>query len=215
LVTCGHCDSAITAELKKQKYIYYRCAQQCDGVSYVPESKLSLQLGEPLRRIAVTPEIVEWTREALLGSHADQMAHHRAALERLHSRRQKVTTYIDQAYTDRLEGRLPEDVWERRSTEWERERDEIARQIDAHEKAKGNYLVAGVKLLELAQVAYKLYVSQSPREQRRLVDVVLSNCRLRDGNLEYDLRKPFDLLVDVDDFAIWRGGRDLNPRPPA
>ncbi len=97
----------------------------------------------------------------------------------------------------------------------EAERGEIARQIDAHEKAKTNYLSAGLKLLELAQAAYKLYVSQTPHEQRRLVDVVLSNCRLRDGTLEYDLRKPFDLLVDVPDLGIWRGGRDLNPRPPA
>jgi hypothetical protein len=181
----------------------------------VPEAKLSLQLGEPLRRITVTPEIVEWTREALLGSHAEQAEHHREALMRLQARRQKVTSYLDQAYTDRLEVRIPGDVWERRSADWERERDEIASQIDAHEKAKGNYLVAGVKLLELAQVAHKLYVSQPPHEQRRLVDVVLSNCRLRDGTLEYDLRKPFDLLVDVHDFEIWRGGRDLNPRPPA
>jgi hypothetical protein len=49
-----------------------------------------------------------------------------------------------------------------RSAEWERERDEITRQIAAHDKAKTNYLTAGVKLLELAQVAYKLYAGTAP-----------------------------------------------------
>ena len=40
-----------TAEVKKQKYIYYLCAKQCENVVYLPENKLALQLGEALRRI--------------------------------------------------------------------------------------------------------------------------------------------------------------------
>jgi len=66
----------------------------------------------------------------------------------------------------------------------------------------------GVKLLELAQVAHSLYVSQEPHEQRKLVDVVLSNCRMNGASVEFDVRKPFDLLVDAGKFEILRGGRD-------
>jgi site-specific DNA recombinase len=75
----------------------------------------------------------------------------------------------------------------------------------AHQQAKTNYLEAGVRLLELAQVAYELYVSQDPRGPRELVDVVLSNCSLNGGTVASDLRKPFDLLVDAHEIQIWRG----------
>jgi len=176
LVKCGHCGASLTAEKQKGKYVYYRCAKQCDNVVYLPESRLALELGEALRRIKMTPEIVEWTREALLASHADQAEHHNATVTRLEGRRAKLASYLDTAYTDRLEGRIPEDTWKRRSAEWEAERKDIDRQLAALGDAKATYLTSGVKLLELAQRAHTLYVSQSPHEQRRLLNVVVSNC---------------------------------------
>ncbi len=211
MVKCGHCGASLTAEVKKGKYIYYRCAKQCENVVYLPESKLALQLGEALRRIKMTPEIVEWTREALLSSHADQAEHHRATVARLNARKEKLASYLDQAYTDRLEARISEEMWQRRSTEWDQEREGIERQLVAHGRAKASYLTSGVKLLELAQRAHELYVSQSPHEQRRLLNVVVSNCTLRDGTVRYDLRKPFDLLADISESNNWRRARDSNP----
>ncbi|CAN5826951.1 hypothetical protein BH11MYX4_BH11MYX4_22610 [soil metagenome] len=212
LVKCAHCGSSLTADRAKGKYVYYRCAKKCENVVYLPEQKLSLQLGEALRRIKMTPEIVEWTREALRASHSDQADHHRAAVARLRARLDKLTSYADQAYTDRLDGRISTELWARRTAEWERERDDVERQLAAHGAAKVGYLTSGVKLLELAQRAHELYVSQSPHEQRRLLNVVVSNCTLRNGTIEYSLRKPFDLLADVSESTNWRRGRDSNPR---
>jgi hypothetical protein len=88
-------------------------------------------------------------------------------------------------------------MWRRRSTEWDQEREGIERQLVAHGRAKTSYLTSGVKLLELAQRAHELYVSQSPHEQRRLLNVVVSNGTLKDGTVESSLRKPFDLRVDI------------------
>lgn len=204
MVKCGHCGASLTAEVKKGKCTYYRCSKQCENVVYLPENKLAVQLGEALRRIKLTPEIVEWTREALLASHADQAEHHRSTVTRLETRRAKLASYLDTAYTDRLEGRIPQDVWERRSAEWETERKDIDRQLAALGNAKVNYLASGIKLLELAQRAHELYVSQSPHEQRRLLNVVVSNCTLRDRTVEYSWRKPFDLLADISESNNWR-----------
>ncbi len=75
-------------------------------------------------------------------------------------------------------------MWQRRSAEWDTERADVARQLAALDTAKTNYLASGVKLLELAQRAHELYVSQSAHEQRRLLNVVLSNCTLRNGTVE-------------------------------
>lgn len=80
--------------------------------------------------------------------------------------------------------------------------------------AKTNYLASGVKLLELAQGAYDLYVLQPPHEQRRLLNVVVSNCRLNGGTIEYDFRKPFDLLAKATESNDWRRARDSNPWYP-
>ena len=160
----------------------------------------------------MTPAIVEWTREALLESHSDQAEHHRTVVTRLEARRAKLGSYLDTAYTDRLEGRIQQDVWERRSAEWDTERKDIDRQLTALGNAKRDYVASGINLLELAQRAHELYVSQSPHEQRPLLNVVVSNCTLRGGTVEYSLRKPFDLLAEISESNNQRRGRDSNSR---
>ena len=70
-------------------------------------------------------------------------------------------------------------------------------------------------ILELAKTAYFRYSEQSPAEQRRLLDTVLSNCTFDRGSLCPAYVKPFDLLAKAVETGDWRGGRDSNPRPPA
>lgn len=41
MVRCGSCESAITAERKKGKYVYYRCSAQCSAVVYLSEQAVS------------------------------------------------------------------------------------------------------------------------------------------------------------------------------
>ena len=84
----------------------------------------------------------------------------------------------------------------------------------------------GVRLLELARNARRLFEKQEAREKRRLLDFLVSNCSWRDGELKADFRQPFDLLADTAAAAaqaatteaadrvkreIWLGGRDSNP----
>jgi hypothetical protein len=49
--------------------------------------------------------------------------------------------------------------------------------------AAPSYVVTGEKILELAKTAHFRYAKQSPAEQRRLLDIVLSNCTFDRGTL--------------------------------
>jgi hypothetical protein len=59
----------------------------------------------------------------------------------------------------------------------------------------------GVQLLELARNAQKLFERQEPREKRRLLNFVLSNCTWEDGELVANFRRPFDLLAETTAIA--------------
>ena len=54
----------------------------------------------------------------------------------------------------------------------------------------------GVQLLELARNAQRLFAKQEPREKRRLLNFVLSNCTLEDGNVVATFHQPFDFLAE-------------------
>tara|TARA_B100000676_G_C17228607_1_gene412737 strand:+ start:185 stop:490 length:306 start_codon:yes stop_codon:yes gene_type:complete len=57
------------------------------------------------------------------------------------------------------------------------------------------YLQEGVAILELANLAAKLFEKQSGSEKRQLLDFVLSNSTWGNGELRIRFRDPFDLIA--------------------
>ena len=59
------------------------------------------------------------------------------------------------------------------------------------------YMDEGVQILELARNAQRLFERQEPRQKRRLLNFVLSNCTWEDGEVIATFRQPFDLLAEI------------------
>jgi site-specific DNA recombinase len=100
-------------------------------------------------------------------------------------------------YVDKLDGRIDVAFFDRKASEWRREQDRLLGSINEHRAANQTYLEEGVRLLELAQRAPELFQKQEPREKRRLLNFVLSNCFWKDGELTVGFRQPFDMLADA------------------
>jgi len=69
-----------------------------------------------------------------------------------------------------LEGRISETFWTRKSQEWEAELQTIDRERARLQQPTTVASVKAAKILELAKQAENLYKSQTPAEQRRLLD---------------------------------------------
>ncbi len=106
--------------------------------------------------------------------------------------------------------------------------DRCMREITWHQTADQSYLGEGARLLELAHNAQRLFVKQEPREKRRLLKFMVSNCTWMHGELSATFRQPFDLLAETALMAsqesarqgtnparrpIWLLGLDSNQRP--
>jgi site-specific DNA recombinase len=76
---------------------------------------------------------------------------------------------------------------------WREEQNRCLREIERHESAEQTYMDEGVQILELARNAQRLFKRQEPRQKRRLLDFVLSNCTWKDGEVIATFRQPFDL----------------------
>jgi site-specific DNA recombinase len=74
LVTCGRCGCAVTAEVKKGRYVYYHCTGfrgPC-GNTYVREEELARQFEAVVRRIQIPLEVADWIADALRQSQRDK-----------------------------------------------------------------------------------------------------------------------------------------------
>jgi site-specific DNA recombinase len=83
------------------------------------------------------------------------------------------------------------------SKRWRAEQGRLLRTIEGQHVANQTYLVEGVALLELARRAHELFRKQEPREQRRLLDFLVSNCTWKDRRLSVTFRQPFDMIADT------------------
>ncbi len=232
MVSCGHCGCALTAEKKKSKYVYYHCTGhkgKCPE-KYVREEDLAEQFGEALAAIEIDEEVLNWVVAALRESHKEEKDYHNEMISKLQRSYQKLQDKLDKSYEEKLEGKIPEETYERLSKKWRREQEDTRRQIERHENANRSYFENGVKILELAQKAGKLYKKQEMSEKRQLLNFVFSNSTWKHGRLVPNYRKPFDLLAVTNTayhhqeanltakdglLKEWRPEKDSNLRPTA
>ncbi len=215
MLTCVYCGCAITAEIKKGKYVYYHCTGNhghCPKPA-VRQEVLEEKLGEVIKGININDESLSWLVEALKESHKDEKACHDGMIKSLQAEYNKLQNRIDQAYTDKLDGIIAEDLFLRKMNEWREEQNQIMAKIRNHQNANQNYLEEGIKILELANKAYSLYQKQNPHQKARLLKIVQSNSTWDGLSVRPVYKKPFDLIAKGLENENWLPGRDSNPRP--
>ncbi len=197
LITCGHCGCAMTAEIKKGRYVYYHCTGnkgKCPE-KYVREEEIAGQFGEALKAIQLDEDVLKWVITALKQSHAEEKKYHDEAISSLQNQHERIQNRIDEMYLDKLDGRISSEFYDRKNGEFRREQRAIIYKLERHQSANQSYIDEGVRLIELSQRAVFLYEKQNMIEKRRLLDFVCSNSIWKDGKLIPTYRKPFDSLA--------------------
>jgi len=149
LITCGHCGCAMVGEIKKRRYVYYHCTGyggKCPE-PYTREEVLEREFAAVLDRLAFDDEVLDWVREALRESHADERREHDAAVARLHDEYNRLQGRIDAMYVDKLDGRIDAGFFDRMAAQWRDEQARCLRDIERHQGANQSYLDEGIHLL--------------------------------------------------------------------
>jgi site-specific DNA recombinase len=141
--------------------------------------------------------VLDWVRDALRASHADERHDHEEAIQRFQAEHKPLVDRINAMYLDKLDGRVDGAFFDKMSAEWRAGQNRCLREIERHESAKQSYMDEGVQILELARNAQRLFERQEPRQKRRLLNFVLSNCTWKDGKMVDTFRQPFDLLPET------------------
>ena len=210
LIACSKCGCSVVGEIKKQKYIYYHCTSyvdKCRGEpaicrrKYVREEVLEQQFADMLGRLRFDDEVLVWVGEALRASHADERRENEEAIRRLQTEHKRLGDRINAMYVDKLDGRVDTIFFDKMSAEWREEQNRCLGAIERHQEAEQSYMDEGVQILELARNAQWLFERQEPRQKRRLLNFVLSNCSWEDGEVVATFRQPFDLLAETTAIA--------------
>ena len=219
---CGTCGCSITAEEKRKKsgkrYVYYHCTNGkgiCSNIHYIREENIETYFKEALSKIQISEEIIDYTRQALVESSKDERDFRESKVKTLSERYTKLDHYISQCYQDKLDNKIEPDLWESKTEVWKREQADITSELDSLRSVNTDYMLEGIKLMNLAKNASGLFEMMNADEKREILSLVLSNPTIQDATLQYSYKQPFKMFENIDEIRKWRERRDSNSRPPA
>jgi len=207
LMECATCGCSITSEIHKGRYVYYHCTGNrgpCE-VHYLREESLDPQFEEVVKRLDVGEQYYDLILRTLQDAHKDELEFRRKADVQLQKHRDILKKRLDQAYIDKLDGVITDELWKGRSSDWTNEIAGIDNQIRAGVRKNRDYLQNITCLIELAKNAYPCYLQQDPVEKRKMLQILASNYSLNGCDLHYTYKKPFNWIVEGSESANWSG----------
>jgi predicted nuclease with TOPRIM domain len=123
---------------------------------------LEAQFTELLGRLRFDVEVLEWVRDALHASHADERHEHEEATKRHQAEYNRLNDRVHAMYVDKLDGVVDAAFFERMSSQWRDEQNRCPREIERLQAADRSYMEEGVQLLDLARNAQRLFAKQEP-----------------------------------------------------
>ena len=207
LLHCADCGCAITAEIKKGKYVYYHCTNGKGSCSknYVREEVIDEQIKAILQSIKLDETRLDWVKEALKLSHQEEKAFHQKMVKSFQTKINELQSKIDKAYEDKLEGKITEDLWASKFKQWSDQKENLQIKLNAQQKANESYYETGVRLIELSNREYELYEQQNVKEKQKLLKFLLSNSKMQGKSIDFVLKMPFSLIVETKKSKNWLG----------
>jgi hypothetical protein len=184
----------------------------CD-LPYMREELLRERLGQIVKDIFIPGTVLAQLEDFLVNDRDRQELMLSEQRNRVRGRLNALRSRLDQSYVDKLDGKITEDLWTRKSDEWRAEEQRLCAEFVGLEQAKPGKFLDGIRILELAHKAHFLYLKQTPEEQAKLLKIVVSNCSIDAINVYPTYRKPFDLIFARSKNEGWRARRDSNSRP--
>ncbi len=163
---------------------------------WVHEEEIARQFSQAISAIKMDIDVISWIVAALKESHADEKKFHSGHITALQVQHEKLRNRLGAMYEDKLDGKIDQEFYDLKSSEWKREQDEITSKPERHQRADRSYLDEGLKVQKLAQRAAILYDKQPDQEKRRILNFVCSNSVWKDGAIIRNHRQPFDILVE-------------------
>lgn len=227
LLRCGGCGGAMVGDRKKGRYSYYFCTgnRGCER-RYIREERIDERVTQALALLTIPDDVQAWLEEDLAQATQDDHAARAAAIQALQHDKERLTRRLDAIYDDKLDGRIPADLFERKAASIIADQRRLDEQL-ANLSTEPHDTKATRTVFELAKTAARRYETQTTSEKRTLLQLVCSNSTWKDDALDVAWRQPYALLAlanqqgggatgptgpDFRESEIWRRVGDSNPR---
>lgn len=215
LLSCGVCGCALTGEIQKEKYIYYRCTGykgKC-GQPYLKQEVLEDHFTALLGNLQIDDETQTIVLQQLNAGVQEKLEYRKALVEQFSKQIELLSKRIDAIYDDKITGAISSELWKRKSSAWQEEKDVLVIKLAEMQRSDEYHLHTAAAILELAKRAADMFVSQPADQKRRMITILVSNSSYRDGKIDVVLKPVFQELLVSSKTGNWCARQDSNLRP--
>ena len=196
LLTCGNCGCSVCREVKRDKP-YHACSngKKVCKREYTQEEKLMEQLKPLFQNIQLSDEQIETIVTDLRENHEYKAKYHDEQLKKVNAAELAIKQKTDSLLDLLLSDRITQEVYERKMNDMDAEQANITLKRAEHEMADKEYHIHAKHVCLLARRAGELFEGANDEEKNQILNLVLSNIELKDRQLTYTIKKPFDCII--------------------
>ena len=213
LISCAKCGCTITPEIKKGKYVYLRPNPKNGCNCKQINEKVALNTLESVfKDIKFSKEILEKLVPTLKEKFESETNINKQVLSALKADLTRMEYKISSLTDKFVDESITKDIYDIKYKEYLLEKDKINRLISNYALNNTNIEISLEYLLKLACNAFYLFKSSGIDKKRKLIKLVFPNLYLNGQNIDYIMRKPFDMLVKGLNCSQILGRKDSNLR---
>lgn len=119
---------------------------------------MGLRLGQVLKDIHIPDEVLGQLQKALKEDQGRTESWRMQERDRMQKRLAGIRSRMDQAYTDKLDGKIGEHFWQNKTNEWLQEEQQVLLALNALRDAEPDRVLKASRILALANKAHSLYL---------------------------------------------------------
>lgn len=215
LIKCAVTGKTVTTDRKddvanKYTYLITWDPNNPNKKVFVPEGLILSEVAAIFKSISVPHDILIAITDRLQQSHEAEKEYHAQKIAQLKKDEESVKSKINRLLDIYLEKGISEIVYADKNAALETDLAAIRVNIESHEQADTNFKQTLVTAFKLANKAAELFEFSKINEKRELINFLFSKLLLRGRKLEYTLRRPFDMMVNLRGCSDWLPGTDSN-----
>lgn len=209
LLRCDASDRLVSADLKKGKYVYLICRdpKNPDKKLFIKEEKIIDQIKEVFKSLEVPEELFKLLQQHLLDSAKTEREFHSRQVAKLEKENSQTQEKLNELLDMRISKSITQDEYDKKATQLRERQSQINAESKIHNDADEKFAITLTSLVSLASKAYEIFDSSKIEEKRQLIAFMFSNLRMNGGKLLFDLKQPFNLMVNLQGHTNWRSIR--------
>ena len=203
LITCGHCGAVITGETVTKKktgkaYVYYRCSRYTSSGHpriRLTEGQLDEQVLALFDRIRLPDDLRHWFQQSLLAWSKQQRSETEDKFKDLQQHIAQTKQLRDRLLNLRIMEEITTDTYAAKGTELRDRLATLELQLQAQGRGRDEHADLAIKVFELSQSLKDKWFTAESQEKRQLLEIICLNLTLKEENVVFSMRKPFDVLT--------------------